>query len=180
MIKKYKWKCRILRVKTPSFKHQEYLKVKKIYQKQIKNFHKRTVKLITIIEKKNFLIEFIDFDGKNKLCFKKLYCKKFFTFVDQLSTPKYFNKKIKPINLSLFSDYNPKTTTYGLGYKDKAKAVYTINTIKKRDLKYQVNVIATMLGRAKKHPNQSKGMKDAILVFDKWMTSYKKKIKSKK
>ena len=60
------------------------------------------------------------------------------------------DKRIKPLNLSLFSDYNPKTTTYGLGFKDKAKA-YTVEAIKNRDLKYQVNVIATMLGRAKKH-----------------------------
>ena len=59
------------------------------------------------------------------------------------------NKKIKPINLSLFSDYNPKTTTHGLGFKDKEKALYTVKAIKTRDLKYQVNVISTMLGRAK-------------------------------
>ena len=37
-----------------------------------------------------------------------------------------------------------------------------------------------MLGRAKKHPNQSKSMRDAILVFNKWMVDYKKKNKSKK
>ena len=59
------------------------------------------------------------------------------------------DKRIKPLNLSLFSDYNPKTTTYGLGFKDKAKALYTVEAIKNRDLKYQVNVIATMLGRQK-------------------------------
>ena len=84
------------------------------------------------------------------------------------------NKKIKPLNLSLFSDYNLKTTTHGLGFKDKEKALYTIKTIKNRDLKYQVNVIATMLGRAKKHPNKTKNMNDAIKVFSLWMKNYKK------
>ena len=180
MIKKFKWKCRVLLIKTPNYKHQEYLKVKKIYQLQIKNFHKRTIKLIPIIQQKKFSIELIDFDGKNKLSLKRLNYRKLFKFLDQLSLPKNFDKKIKPINLSLFSDYNPKTTTYGLGFKDKGKAVYTINAIKRRNLKYQVNVIATMLGRAKKHPNQSKGMKDAIKVFNKWMVTYKKNKKSKK
>ena len=84
------------------------------------------------------------------------------------------DKKIKPLNLSLFSDYNPKTTTYGLGFKDKAKALHTVKAIKNRDLKYQVNVIATMLGRAKKQPYKTKNMKDAIKVFSLWMKNYKK------
>ena len=80
-------------------------------------------------------------------------------------------------NLSLFSDYNPKTTTPGLGFKDKAKAIYTLKKISNRDQKYQINVVSTMLGRAKKHPSQTKGMKEAILVFNKWMNNYKKKNK---
>ena len=84
------------------------------------------------------------------------------------------NKKIRPLNLSLFSDYNPKTTTQGLGFKDKEKAIHTIKIIKNRDLKYQVNVIATMLGRAKKHPHKNKNMNEAIKVFSLWMKNYKK------
>ena len=31
-----------------------------------------------------------------------------------------------------------------------------------------------MLGRAKKHPNKTPDMDDAILVFEKWMLDYKK------
>ena len=67
-------------------------------------------------------------------------------------------KNFKPLNLSLFSDYKPETTLKGLGFKDKAKALFTVS-IKKRPLKYQVNVIAknySMLGRAKNHPNKTK------------------------
>ena len=31
-----------------------------------------------------------------------------------------------------------------------------------------------MLGRAKKHPNKTVDMDEAILVFEKWMLNYKK------
>ena len=44
---------------------------------------------------------------------------------------------------------------------------------RKRAIKYQVNVIATMLGRAKNHPNKTKDMNDAIIAFSKWMENYK-------
>ena len=81
----------------------------------------------------------------------KLNYKIIFKIIDKMP----LSKKIKPINLSLYSDYNPKTTTHGLGFKNKLKALYTIKTIKNRSIKYQVNVIATMLGRAKNHPNEN-------------------------
>ena len=54
------------------------------------------------------------------------------------------------------------------------RALFTVSAIKKRPIKYQVNVIATMLGRAKNHPNKTKDMNDAIIVFNKWMENYKK------
>ena len=40
-------------------------------------------------------------------------------------------------------------------------------------IKYQVTVIATMLGRAKNHSNKTKDMNDAIIIFKKWMENYK-------
>ena len=175
MIKKYKCKCRILLVKTPNYKHPQYIKTKYLYQKEIKQFHKRVIKLISKITKNQFSIDFIGFDGNKKETFKSLDCRKLFKIVDKMP----MSKKVNPINLSLFSDYNPKTTTQGLGFKDKNKAIYTIEAIKSRELRYQVNVIATMMGRAKKHPNRTKGMEDAIKVFNSWMKDYKnnKKIK---
>jgi hypothetical protein len=74
-----------------------------------------------------------------------------------------------PTKLSLFADYNPSITIKGLGYKDKEKAEYTIKKIKNKSLKYQKSVVSTMLGRAKSHPNQTKGMRDAIKIFEKWL-----------
>jgi len=176
MIKKYKWKSRVLVIKTPDYKSLKYKRAKKIYQKDIKKFHKRVIKLISKKVDNNFSIELFGFDGIKKRSFKSFDSKKIFKIVDKMPMSKVLkNKKIKPLNLSLFSDYNPKTTTKGLGFKNKEKALYTINTIKNRSTKYQVNVIATMLGRAKNHPNKTRDMNDAIKLFSEWMKQYKRK-----
>ena len=173
--KKYKWKARLLVINTPNYKNKDYIFTKKIYQKYIKDFHKRFVKLVTKINKDtNFNIFLIGFDGEVKKKIKKLEHKKIFSIIDKMPLGSIKNNKnFKPLNLSLFSDYKPKTTTYGLGFKDKAKALHTIKAIKNRPIKYQVNVIATMLGRAKNHPNKTKSMNDAITIFSKWMMKYK-------
>ena len=169
-LEKYKWKSRILLVNTPNFKDKSYQKVKKIYQSKIKEFHKRYVKLICKSNKnKNFSINLIGFNGKSKKVVNNLNYKQVFQIIDKMP----LNKNIKPINLSLYSDYNPKTTTHGLGFKNKEKALFTIKTIKNRPIKYQVNVVSTMLGRAKNHPNKTKDMEGAIKVFDNWMKKYK-------
>ena len=171
-LEKYKWKSRILLVITPNFKDKSYQKVKKIYQSKIKQFHKRNVKLICKTNKnKTFSVNLIGFDGKIKKVMNDINYKLVFQIIDKMP----LGKKIKPINLSLYSDYNPKTTTHGLGFKNKEKALYTIRTIKNRSIKYQVNVIATMLGRAKNHPNKTRDMEDAIKIFGDWMKKYKSK-----
>ena len=174
-MKKYRWKCRVLLVKTPDYKNLKYKKAKKLYQNNIKQFHKRVVKLISKKTSNNFSIELFGFDGTKKQTFQNFDSRKIFKIIDKMPMSKVLkNKKIKLLNLSLFSDYNPKTTTHGLGFKNKEKALYTVKAIKKRNLKYQVNVIATMLGRAKKHPYKNKNMRDAIKVFSSWMENYKK------
>ena len=170
-LEKYKWKSRILLVITPNFKDKSYQKVKKIYQSKIKQFHKRYIKLICKTNKnKTFSVNLIGFDGKIKKVMNDINYKLVFQIIDKMP----LGKKIKPINLSLYSDYNPKTTTYGLGFKNKEKALFTINAIKNRSAKYQVNVVSTMLGRAKNHPNKTKDMSDAIRVFNDWMKKYKR------
>ena len=174
-MKKYRWKCRVLLINTPDYKNLKYKNAKKLYQIKIKQFHKRVVKLISKRTSNNFSIELFGFDGTKKQTFQNFDSQKILKTIDKMPMSKVLkNKKIKPLNLSLFSDYNPKTTTYGLGFKDKEKALHTVKAIKTRDLKYQVNVISTMLGRAKKHPYKTKNMKDAIKVFSLWMKNYKK------
>ena len=167
-------------IKTPNYKNLEYKRAKELYQKNIKKFHKRVIKLRSKKISNNFSVELFGFDGIKKRSFKSFDSKKIFKIVDKMPMSKVLkNKKIRPLNLSLFSDYNPKTTTQGLGFKDKEKAIHTIEIIKNRDLKYQVNVIATMLGRAKKHPHKTKNMNQAIKVFSMWMKNYKKNRASK-
>ena len=174
--KKYIWKCRLLVLNTPNYTNLEYKNSKYVYQKYIKEFHKRFIKLVTRLDKeKNFSISLIGFDGNEKTQLDKIKLKKIFFLVDNMPMNKMIkDKSFKPLNLSLFSDYKPKTTLHGLGFKNREKALYTVKAIKKRSIKYQINVIATMLGRAKNHPNKTKDMDDAIKIFNKWMKNYKK------
>ena len=122
-----------------------------------------------------FSIKLIGYDGTLKKECSTLEPHNIFDLIDSMPMSKQDNHvKLKPLNLSLYSDYKPETTLKGLGFKNKEKAIYTIDAIKARDKKYQVNVVSTMLGRAKKHPNKTADMDEAILVFEKWMVNYKR------
>ena len=122
-----------------------------------------------------FSIKLIGYDGNLKKEYSTLEPNIIFDLIDSMPMSKQdYQGKLKPLNLSLYSDYKPETTLKGLGFKNKEKATYTIDAIKARDKKYQVNVVSTMLGRAKKHPNKTADMDEAILVFEKWMLNYKK------
>lgn len=179
-IKKYKWKLRILIFETDSRLNKKYLKAKKLYESNKYEFHIRYVKLKTIINPKvDFKIKFIGFDGTIKKEYYKLDVKGIFKMIDDMPMG-YLRKKIKPTNLSLYEDYNPKTTISGLGYKNKTVALETIKVIKNMSLKYQVSVVSTMLGRAKNHPHQTSDMREAIKVFEKWLNNYHKNKKISK
>jgi hypothetical protein len=75
----------------------------------------------------------------------------------------------KTINTSLYEDNHPETSTKGLGFKDKEKAIETLKIIKNRDLTYQKQVVNTMYNRAKYHPHQTKDMREAMKVFKEWL-----------
>ena len=97
-LEKYKWKSRVLLVSTPNYKDRTYLESKKIYQAKIKDFHKRYVKLICKINKKEkSSINLIGFDGKSKKTMAKLNYKTVFKMIDKMP----LSKKTRPINLSL-------------------------------------------------------------------------------
>ena len=122
-----------------------------------------------------FSIKLIGYDGNLKKEYSTLQPNIIFDLIDSMPISKEnYQIKLKPLNLSLYSDYKPETTLKGLGFKNKEKATFTIEAIKDRDKKYQVNVISTMLGRAKKHPYRTANMEDAIMVFKKWLLNYKK------
>ena len=64
-------------IKTPDYKNSEYKKAKELYQKNIKNFHKRVIKLISKKVKTNFSIELFGFDGTKKKYLKLLTIRKY-------------------------------------------------------------------------------------------------------
>tara|TARA_B100000161_G_C33480663_1_gene382396 strand:+ start:34 stop:570 length:537 start_codon:yes stop_codon:yes gene_type:complete len=176
-MKKYKWKNRILLIDTPSYKNEDYIKSKKIYEDNIKEFHKFYVKILSNRKKENrFKITLIEFDGSILKEYKKFNVKSMLKLLSKISIIKLKEKynKLKPQNLSLYSDYNKKTTVPGLGFKNKEKALYTLNKIKNKSLKYQVNLVSTMIGRAKNHPYKNKDMEEAIKIFQKWLDNYNK------
>ena len=60
----------------------------------------------------------------------------------------------------------PKTIT---GYGSKEKALQTLKNIKKFDKTYQKQIVNTMYNRAKYHRYQTKGMRDAMKIYKKWL-----------
>lgn len=165
---KYKWRFRILLITTPDKKNIKFINTVNKFNENKKKFHKMCVKLITKLDK-NFSIKLIGFDGQIKYIYNDINTDK---VVNQIKKMPMGNKPC-PVKLSLYEDYNPKTTIQGLGFKDKEKAIYTINKIKNEPLKYQKSVISTMIGRAKNHPYQTKEMREAIKIFKDWLKKNK-------
>ena len=73
------------------------------------------------------------------------------------------------INKSLYEDKHPQSSTKGTGFRDKQKAIDTLEIIKNRDLTYQKQVVNTMYNRDKYHPHQTENMKEAMKVFREWL-----------
>ena len=125
VLSKYRNKYRILYVKTPSRSNKEYNNVLKIYQKNIREFHKYCVKMVTKRDKR-FSIELIGLDGKVKGIYKRLSKNK---VIERIKRMPMGGLKCK-YNLGLYSDYKPKTTVKGYGFKDKESAERTIKMLK--------------------------------------------------
>lgn len=155
---------RLLLVETSSKKNDKYIETKNLYSDNMQEFHKRFVKFKSVIGDK-FLISLIGFDGKIKAQYTKMNIKRIFNKIDKMPLGDMQNK----INFSLYSDYHPKKSDKTLGFKNKEKALYTINKIKNKPIDYQKRVIFTMMNRAKYHPNKTKEMDDAIKIFQKWI-----------
>ena len=71
--------------------------------------------------------------------------------------------------MELYSDKNPQTTIKGFGFASREKARETIDKLKKGKYskKYQKQVLVTMYYRAKHHPHQTSGMRNAMKEFKK-------------
>ncbi len=74
----------------------------------------------------------------------------------------------------LYNDLHPEKSLKNTGFKDKATANHTIKIISKRSLRYQFDVVNTMYNRAKYHPHITDDMKEAMIIFKKWLNNYPK------
>jgi len=152
---------RVLLIVTPSYKDKRYIEARDIYYNNEKKFHKFGVKIKKKLFDK-FKIYLIGFDGQIKKEYLKVIPNKIFSDIEKMPMSHI-------VNLSLYSNYNKDNYTKNLGYKDKEKALYTIDKIKNMPYKYQMSVVTTMMNRALNHPNKTTGMNDAIRVFRKWI-----------
>lgn len=164
----YRYLCFI----TPTYKNEKYITAKKIYNDNLYQMHKRFIKSKTKISADlGFEIRLIGFDGKCKKRYNKLDVKRLFDDIEKMPMG---HLRSGEKGLSLYADYNPKSTIKGTGFKDAETAKRTISLIKNKDIGYQRRVIQTMLNRAKFHPHQTDGMKKAIKIFEKWIKDHKK------
>ena len=80
--------------------------------------------------------------------------------------------------MSLYTDNHPKTTIHGLGFKDEKKAKESIkilnNKVKTKEITLirMMQTVNTMLNRAKYHPHQTEGMRQAMKIYEDWMKKY--------
>ena len=167
---KFKNIFRILLLITPNYSNKDYKNAKEIYKENIKKFHSKNIKLITKINKNaKFSLKIYGMDGTIKYSSKKFNFDKIMKIIDNMPYEKLKKK------LSLYEDYNPKTTVPGLGFKDEDTAVKTVKKIEKKPKIYQYQVINTLYNRAKYHPHQTKDMRKAMKIFKQWLDSYKTK-----
>lgn len=166
---KYKNSFRLLLIQTPEYDNKDYLKLKKSYDKNMYNYHKFNIKLI-IYKKKDYLfkIGLVGYDGNLKKVYNHFSKSNIINNIKSMPIGEK-EAKLNKKSLSLYEDYNPSSTLQGLGFKDKQTALNTIEKIKDKPIKYQKSVVNTMLYRAKYHPHQTKEMKEAIKIFQKWI-----------
>ena len=74
--------------------------------------------------------------------------------------------------MSLYIDYNPRTTIRGTGYKDKYKARQTIKLLHGQPMNRQIWTITGLYYRAKYHPYQTDEMEDAMNIFRCWLKKH--------
>lgn len=78
-----------------------------------------------------------------------------------------------------------KVEIESMGYKDKAKAVYTLECLDGRDITYQFRAIshyhrsAKKILRITKDQEKVKNIREAIEVFDQWLNDYRENNRGK-
>ena len=90
-------------------------------------------------------------------------------------------KKKSVVNLTLYADYHPETSTQGFGYVNAKKARDTLAQLRKMgaDRNYTLQVVNTMYNRAKFHQNRTAGMEAAMKVYEAFLKKFKGAEKAK-
>ena len=90
-------------------------------------------------------------------------------------------KKKPVVNLTLYADYHPETSTQGFGYVNAKKARDTLAQLRKMgaDRNYTLQVVNTMYNRAKFHQNRTAGMEAAMKVYEAFLKKFKGAEKAK-
>lgn len=81
------------------------------------------------------------------------------------------NKTKNKTNKSLYEDKHPESSLKNTGYKNKQKALDTLNMIKNKNIIYQKQIVNTMYNRAKHHPHQTSDMRAAMKIYKAWLKS---------
>jgi hypothetical protein len=82
--------------------------------------------------------------------------------------------------MAVFNDNPPnKKPRLRLGYGTANKARMSVKKLKKQTRQYQVQVAHTLYYRAKYHKHQTKGMKNAMKIYGKFLKTLKRKQKQK-
>lgn len=79
----------------------------------------------------------------------------------------------KKANKSLYYNGTKKSKVKS-GYGTEERAKQTLKNLKRKDKLYQYQVVNTMYNRAKYHANQTKGMRDAMKIYKKWLDKQKR------
>jgi hypothetical protein len=95
-----------------------------------------------------------------------------------VKSTKYQKKKTKAksrrpqfrFGVSLYASGNKKPQTK-TGYGSAEKARMTIKNIRGKPKVYQLQVVNTMYNRAKYHKYQTSGMREAMKIFRRWLSS---------
>jgi hypothetical protein len=85
----------------------------------------------------------------------------------------------------LFGSETTETTFQGAGFKDKEKALETLQLLEGRDITFQFQVINSMFHRAKvihkrtKDPEKLRNLSEAIETFENWLNDYRSHSRAK-
>ena len=164
---KYIGKYRVIVIEKPKENNKYYNDAITRLNKYKKKFDMLST-VVKVNDGKKFTIKLYGVDGKLK--HKIIDFSGWNKIVDIISSMP-MQKNIS--KLTLYADYHPSTSKKGFGFKNKEVAQNTIKIVEKLDKYYQFLIINTMYNRAKHHPHQTIEMRDAMVIFKKWLNKYK-------